>query len=70
MDYELDFSESKVDLKIWKRLVAYGWRNKNLLFILIFGQLITALVDIAYPLMQQYAIDHFVVGKTKSAMLH
>ncbi|MBP3940164.1 MAG: ABC transporter ATP-binding protein [Christensenellaceae bacterium] len=69
MDYELDFSESKVDLKIWKRLVAYGWRNKNLLFILIFGQLVTALVDIAYPLMQQYAIDHFVVGKTTEGIL-
>lgn len=69
MDYEQDFTESKVDLGIWKRLFGYGWRNKNLLFILLIGQLITALIDVSYPLMQQYAIDNFVTQNSTEGII-
>ncbi len=61
MDYEQDFSDTKVDLGVWKRLFKYSWRNKKYLFILLIGQIITALADIAYPLLQKYAVDNFAL---------
>ena len=61
MDYEQDFSDTKVDLGVWKRLFKYSWRNKKYLFILLIRQIITALADIAYPLLQKYAVDNFAL---------
>ena len=46
MDYEQDFTDSKVDLKIWKRLIGYSFRNWKLLLILLVGQMVTALIRI------------------------
>ncbi len=68
MDYEQDFTDSKVDLKIWKRLIGYSFRNWKLLLILLVGQMVTALVDISYPLMQKYAIDNFAVAGNTSGI--
>ena len=62
-DYDKDV---KVDFSIWKRLFRYAFRYKKNTTILIITNILIALVDIVYPLMSKYAIDHFIAeGTTK-----
>lgn len=61
---ERDYTASKVDLRIWKRLFSYAMQTPKIVVALIFTLLCVALVDICYPLLTRYAIDHFVVPKT------
>ena len=62
-DYDKDV---KLDFSIWKRLFRYAFRYKKNTTILIITNILIALVDIVYPLMSKYAIDHFIAeGTTK-----
>lgn len=61
---ERDFDGKKVDFRLWKRLYAYAMRRRWLVILLISALLTVALVDVAYPLLSRYAIDHFVIPKT------
>ena len=49
----------KVDLSIWKRLLAYAYRNKRLLFSVMFMMVPLAVADVLFPLLTGYAIDNF-----------
>ncbi len=59
-DTEQDYQDQKVDLKLWKRLIAYAVRNKKFLIQNIFALIIVAVIDTLYPIMTRYAIDRFV----------
>lgn len=61
--HEQEFSE-KIDMSLWKRLISYAWRSKGLVLFSVFSLLCVALVDIAYPLFNKYAIDHFITPGT------
>ena len=50
----------KVDFNIWKRLLQYALRWKKLLAGVILCLFVVSFVDILYPLLTKYAIDHFV----------
>ena len=65
---EQDFTEHKVDAKLWKRLFAYAMRKKQVVFATAAAMLLVAGVDILYPLLSRYAIDRFVVGGTLSGL--
>lgn len=58
---EKNYENEKVDLSIWKRMFGYAVRNKKLFLTIIGALLIVSLIDAAYPLMTNYAIDHFVI---------
>ena len=58
---EQDFTNERVDPKLWKRLYAYAWRNKRIFLMTIACLLFVALVDALYPLLANYAVDHFIV---------
>ena len=45
----------KVDMKVWKRLLAYGLRQKKLLIPLIVFMFIVAAIDLVYPQLSRYA---------------
>lgn len=65
-DTEQDFTDAKVDPKLWKRLFAYSFRHKKLLVFTVLALILVAAVDSIYPLYTNYAVDHFVVpGKTE-----
>ena len=54
-----------IDLNIWKRLAAYALRYRRRVIFTIFVMLCVAGIDVLYPLLSRYAIDHFIVaGKT------
>lgn len=58
---EQDFSKEKVDLGLWKKLFAYGLKNKTLLVRTVLSMLLVAIIDACYPLLSNYAIDHFIL---------
>ncbi len=64
MPEEQDFTESKVDLRLWKRLFAYAFRHKATIITLVASLVLVAAADILYPLFSRYAIDTFVAPQT------
>ncbi len=54
----------KVDFNVWKRLLQYALRWKKLLSGVILCLFVVSFVDILYPLLTKYAIDHFVSQHT------
>lgn len=66
---EQDFTVEKVDFSIWKRLYSYALRNRALAGIILLSLVIVSLVDVAYPLLSRYAIDHFVTPRTSEGLV-
>lgn len=64
-DYEKD---QKVDLAIWKRMFRYVIRNKRAFILSIVTNVVLAGIDISYPLMSMYAIDHFIEAGTTQGL--
>ncbi len=52
--------DQKMDLSIWKRLFRYVLRCKSAFALSIVSNMSIAIIDIIYPLMSKYAIDHFI----------
>ena len=59
----------KIDLRVWKRLVAYGLRYKPRVIRTILVLLVVSGADLAYPLFTRYAINHFIVGETTEGLV-
>ena len=67
---EQDFTNERVDPKLWKRLYAYAWRNKKIFLTTIACLLFVATADSLYPLLANYAVDRFIVpGKSDGVWL-
>ncbi len=67
---EQDFTNERVDPKLWKRLYAYAWRNKKTFIMTIVCLLYVALADSLYPLLTNYAVDRFIIpGKSDGTWL-
>ena len=65
---EQDFTNERVDPKLWKRLYAYAWRSKKTFLMTIACLLYAALVDALYPLLANYAVDRFIVPGVSDGM--
>ncbi len=61
-----DDKKMKFDLKLWKRLLSYPFRNKKFVIITTIAVTLVSLVDIAYSLMSKVAVDAFVDKGTLS----
>ena len=67
---EQDFTNERVDPKLWKRLYAYAWRNKKTFLGTIACLIFVSLADSLYPLLANYAVDRFIVpGISKGVWL-
>ncbi len=60
---EQEYTKS-FDLTIWKRLLPILGRYKKIMVLMLLINSLTAVVDVIIPLFQQYAIRHFIEGKT------
>lgn len=49
--------------KIWKKLIPFIKPYRVMMIILLSAIALCALIDVAFPLLQQYAIDHFIMPK-------
>lgn len=55
---------SEFDLKIWKRLLPFFKPFYKTFAIVLFFNLVCALIDIMLPLFQRYAVDEFIEAGT------
>lgn len=61
-NYELqdvDYSNEKVNLKVWKEIIKIIFTKKKNLILMIISALGLAVMDICYPLLNTYAINNF-----------
>ncbi|MBQ7278225.1 MAG: ABC transporter ATP-binding protein [Clostridia bacterium] len=68
MSREKDYTNEKVDPKLWKRLYGYALRSRSTFIKAMICLLFVALVDALYPLMTNYAVDHFIVPGTSKGV--
>ena len=59
MQQEKDYTQ-KFDLSLWRKLLRYAPRYKKHLAALAFFMGVNALIDVAFPLLTSYAIDHLI----------
>ncbi len=59
---------TKIDLKVWKRLVDYGLHYKARVIRTVLVLLVVSGADLAYPLFTRYAINHFIGGGTTQGL--
>ncbi len=64
-----DEADQKIDLRLWKRLIDYAMRHRSLVFGVLGVLVFVALVDLAYPQLSRYAIDHFIGGNTTEGLV-
>lgn len=65
---EEDYTK-RFDLSLWTRLLKLAKPyHKNLLFIVV-TMTVSAFIDVALPMMNSYAIDHFIAESTREGLL-
>ena len=64
MHEQKEYQNTKVDLRVWKRLIAYAMRRPQTVIRLMLTLLVVACVDLAYPQLTRFAIDYFIAGNT------
>ena len=63
-----DTADQKIDLRLWKRLIAYAMRHRRTVVSVMLVLLVVAGIDLAYPQLSRYAIDHFIEGGTTEGL--
>ena len=63
-----DSADQKIDLRLWKRLIAYAMRHRRTVVSVMLVLLVVAGIDLAYPQLSRYAIDHFIEGGTTEGL--
>lgn len=64
MSYEEQEFTKSFDIKIWKKILPFLKPYKKIFIMIIALNIFCSLVDIALPLFQRYAIDHFIEENT------
>ena len=57
-----------LDLKIWAKMLPFFKPYSRYIFGIIALQLISAAIDVCFPLMQSYAVDHFIIPQSLSGV--
>lgn len=65
---EQEFTKS-FDIKIWKKVLPFVKPFRGMLLLIIVMNIVCALIDIALPLFQRYAIDNFIEAGTTEGLL-
>ena len=60
--------QKKFNIKIWKKVFPFVAKVKNTLFLILFLNFFLALIDIALPLFQRYAVTNFIEKKTSEGV--
>lgn len=64
---EQEFTKA-FDIKIWKKVLPFVKPFRKMLLMIIFMNILCAMIDIALPLFQRYAIDHFIEAGTTQGL--
>ena len=68
MNEHKEYQSDKVDLRVWRRLIAYAMRRPRRVAGLGATLLVVSAIDILYPQLTRFAIDHFVEGHTAQGL--
>lgn len=58
---EKEYSFDTLDKRIWSRLMKIMWEDKRLVIQLFVFMILTAILDIVYPLLNRHAIDYYAI---------
>ncbi len=61
MMQEKNYQDQKIDLRVWKRLIGYAMHSKARVFSTMGLMAVVAIIDLIYPLMTRFAINHFIL---------
>ena len=64
---EQDYTQ-KFSLSLWRRILNHTPQYKPMLVWLMVCMGISAVIDVAFPMMTRYAIDHFIAEKTTEGL--
>lgn len=65
----MEKEEYKFDIKVWKKLLPFAAGHKKAIIIALVANFICALVDVALPLFQRYAVDNFIGKGQKEGLI-
>lgn len=68
MNEQKEYRSDKVDLRVWRRLIAYAMRRPRRVAGLGATLLVVSAIDIIYPQLTRFAIDRFVEGHTAQGL--
>lgn len=63
-----EYQSEKIDLRVWKRLIAYALRRRGTVVRLMLTLLVVSCVDLLYPQLTRFAISHFIEGGTTQGL--
>ena len=63
-----EYQNSRIDLRVWKRLIAYALRRPGTVARLMGTLLVVSCIDLIYPQLSRFAIDHFIEGGTTQGL--
>ena len=64
---EQDYTQ-KFSLSLWRRILNHAPQYKPMLLWLVLCMAVSALIDVAFPMMTRYAIDHFIAEQTTEGL--
>ncbi len=67
--YEEQDYNKKIDFSLWKKLIKYLKPYKKLLILLGVVMVVVAAIDVTFPIMNEYAINNFVVPGNLDGLL-
>lgn len=65
---EKKYQSTKIDLRVWKRLLAYALRRRSMVIRLMLILSVVACIDLIYPQLTRFAVDRFIEQGTLSGM--
>ena len=66
---ENEFKDLGFNIKIWRRLLPYAFRNKKIAWFAGLSVVLCSVVDLAYSLMSKLAVDNYVTTGNMSGFL-
>lgn len=66
---EEDYSKNKASLSTWKQILSTVWLDKVGTIGMLVSVFIEALIDVTYPLMNKYALEHYFIDNADYSSL-
>lgn len=60
---EKEYTEEKLDVGLWKKLFTILWEHKKMVINLILFNILIAVTDVIFPLLNRSAINDFAIHK-------
>ncbi len=60
---EKEYTEEKLDVRLWKKLFTILWEHKKMVINLILFNILIAVTDVIFPLLNRSAINDFAIHK-------